>query len=123
MKKRQTRTAVPVLIGRVRREIAFLKAVLRDNGIALPGWLITLLATKLPERIHAFDRRRLQLLRRQERELRVLRDKTCLPKASYAPRIKSKPMPYSTVLRRGTPKPRKKGLMALAVPKSQQTSH
>lgn len=103
MKQKQTKTPAPVLLGRVRREIAFLKSVLKDHGISLPVPLINLLATELPERMHALDRRRLQLLRRQEKELRALRDRTCPTKVSYAPRIKSKPLPTARFCAGGLP--------------------
>ena len=68
---------VTVLLSRIRREIVYLKAVLRENGIVIPKPLADLLATQLPKRIDAKDRRRLRLAREQERELRALRDKTC----------------------------------------------
>lgn len=87
-----TRTPIPVRLSRIRREIDFLKAVLRNNQILLPRTLADLLATKLPEKMDARDRRRLQLCQRQERELRALRDRTCPLKVASAPRVKGKPV-------------------------------
>jgi hypothetical protein len=83
---------VAVRVSRIRRQITYLKAVLRSNGIALPPYLTVLLAKELPKRMGPFDRKRLQLLRCQERELRVLRDRTCQPiNANHTPATERKP--------------------------------
>src|ERR1700690_1373733 len=76
-KEAKPKIPVTVLLSRIRREIAYLKGALRDDGVAIPKRLSDLLASQLPKSVDAKDRRRLGLARQQERELRVLRDKTC----------------------------------------------
>lgn len=69
---KETRTPMAVLLSRIRRQITYLKVVVRNRGIALPPPLVKLLATQLPESVRLIDRKRLTLYRRQERELRAL---------------------------------------------------
>ncbi len=98
-----TRTPMPVRLSRIRREIAYLKTVLRNNRIVLPRALADLLATKQPEKMDARDGRRLQLCQRQERALRALRDRTCPLKVTFAPRIKGKPVSRARFCSGGLP--------------------
>lgn len=79
---------MPVRLSRVRRQIAYLKAVLRDNDISLPQHLI-----KLPKRVDPWNRKQLQLCRRQERELRAFRDRMCpFIQPRHQPPSKSRPV-------------------------------
>jgi hypothetical protein len=64
------KTPTAVLLCRIHREIASLKAAARNNGIALPKPLTDLLMTKLSSSAHVGAH--LHLCRRQERELRAL---------------------------------------------------
>jgi hypothetical protein len=86
------KTPLPLLLSRARREIAYLKRVLKENAVAIPEPLGDLLATPLPKWIAPGDRRRLPLCLRQLQELRALRDRTCPPvRASHTPTTEYKP--------------------------------
>ena len=74
---KKSKTPVTVLLSRIRREIGYLKSVLRENEVAIPQPLADLLAAQLPKTIDSSGRRLLRLCRRQERELRALRDGAC----------------------------------------------